>query len=113
MNDEPEILSNSDKPEYIICAAIWLNDGGDYPHQPKNIETGFVVCGRRHHNCIATAVILNKWILKGLKESSGKTVQGFLTSKDRFIDRREGGELALSQNQILEPTDCLFSEDLY
>ncbi len=22
--------------------------------QPKNIESGFIICGRRHHNCFAT-----------------------------------------------------------
>lgn len=43
----------------------------------------------------------------------GEAIEGFLTSKDRFVDRKEGGEIAFAANQIPEPTDCLFSEDLY
>lgn len=36
--------------EYILCASIHFDDGKVHEHQPKNIKTGFVVCGRRHHN---------------------------------------------------------------
>ena len=43
--------------ERILCAAIWYNDGKKHVHQPINIETGFVICGRRHHNCIGIADI--------------------------------------------------------
>lgn len=46
-------------------------------------------------------------------EAKGAGVQGFLTSKDRFVDRREGGNVAFAANQIPEHTICLFSEDLY
>lgn len=38
--------------EYILCAAIWYDDGKEYPHQPVNIKEGYVWCGRRHHNII-------------------------------------------------------------
>jgi len=50
-----EILSNSEKPEYVICAANHFNDGKQYEHQPKNIKQGFIVTGRRHHNCFFIA----------------------------------------------------------
>ncbi len=40
--------------EYILSAANYYNDGKKHEHQPNNIEIGFVVCGRRHHNCIGT-----------------------------------------------------------
>jgi hypothetical protein len=33
--------------EYIICSAIWFRDGKKYEMQPKNIESGFVISGRR------------------------------------------------------------------
>lgn len=46
------------KKEFIICAAIWYNDGKEHIHQPKNIKKGFVICGRSHHNCYATASAL-------------------------------------------------------
>jgi len=96
------------KPEYIICAAIHVDDGLKHQHQPKNIKTGIVLCGRRHHNIIYNfnALVFGK--LKSKDEN-----QGFLTSKDRFVDRKEAGEIAFAAKQIPEPTKCLFSEDLY
>ena len=100
----------------IICSAIWFDDGVDtYVHQPKNIETGFVICGRRHHNCFTTIAIL-----MGLKKerSFKDDIQGFLTSDDLFVSREEAWIIAEKAGQILEnpnrfTTGRLFSEDLY
>jgi len=115
--------------EYIVCAAIHYDDGEKYAHQPKNIEQGIVICGKGHHNCIAT--------LAGLKGRDnydrGKLVpksQGFLTSFDRFVSRKEGYIIALNAKQIKPripnkeldeflgliengETNILTSEDLY
>jgi len=33
--------------EFILCAAIWINDKQKHEQQPDNIELGFVICGRR------------------------------------------------------------------
>lgn len=101
---------SADKPEYIICAAIWFKDGNKHEHQPKNVDNGFVVCGRRHHNCFMIASIC---IADGYSEVKGDAVQGFLTSKDRFLDRKEAAELACKNGQCARETNCLFSEDLY
>lgn len=100
-------MNPRDKPEYIICAAIHYEDGKEYVHQPKNITTGFVVCGRRHHNIIAVVSQI-----AGMRTGDSAT-QGFLTSKDRFVDRNEGGQIAYQNGQCGELTNCLFSEDLY
>ena len=99
--------------EYIICAAIWFKDGEKHTHQPVNIESGFVVCGRRHHNCYIIAEIMNAEIIEKMDEINQRAIQGFLTSTDRFVDRKEGGKIAFDAQQILRETDCLFSEDLY
>jgi hypothetical protein len=40
-------------------------------------------------------------------------VQGFLTSDDRFVDRREAAKIALAAGQVKEELKVLFSEDLY
>jgi len=32
--------------EFILCAAIWINDKQKHEQQPDNIELGFVICGR-------------------------------------------------------------------
>jgi hypothetical protein len=39
--------------------------------------------------------------------------QGFLTNTDRFVDRKEAGQIAFDAGQIKEETKRLFSEDLY
>jgi hypothetical protein len=40
--------------DFILCSAIWINDNQVHKQQPENIEIGFVICGRRHHNCYQT-----------------------------------------------------------
>ena len=92
--------------EYILCSAIHFNDGISYVHQPKNIETGYVICGRRHHNIFAT-----QRILKPNKPKD--VVQGFITNLDRFVDRKEGLKIALKANQTSKDGKRLISEDLY
>lgn len=93
---------------YIICSAIHFVNTKEYVHQPKNIKTGIVMTGRRHHN-----VFTNMAALGIDHKQYDAMVQGFLTSDDRFVDRKEGGRIAYEAKQIDKPTECLFSEDLY
>ena len=95
--------------EYILCAAIWFDDGKVHDHQPVNIKTGYVICGHRHHNCFMTAGILDpeRGYLKHEKE------QGFLTDENRFVGREEAGTIAYREGQTKELKEKLFSEDLY
>lgn len=97
--------------EYILCAAIHYDDGNVYVHQPKNIKTGFVVAGRRHHNCFTTVAILRD----GKPYSGVNKIQGFLTNTDRFVDRIEAYEIAKEAKQLLNESSKppLMSEDLY
>jgi len=101
--------------EYILCAAVWFNDDKTYEHQPRNIKTGIVVCGRRHHNCFLTAFSLNgeERIQTDVREGKRKVIQGFITDADRFVDRKEGAQIAFDAGQILSETKALASEDLY
>ena len=110
--------------EKILCAAIYFNDGIRREGQPKNIETGFVVTGRRHHNCYSTLqaiadTIGMKEILKNQIERIDRDHQGFITSSDRYVDRKEGFKIAKENNQIFhkmhdkENEGVLISEDLY
>jgi hypothetical protein len=111
--------------EYIICAANHYNDDKKHVHSPKNIEQGFVICGRRHHNCIAIFAQM-----MGFFENGGYTeeamdihkteIQGFLTNTDRFVNRKEAYKIAYEANQIIGPNKGyaensigLTSEDLY
>jgi len=104
------------KPEFILCAAIYYRDGQHYDHQPRNVESGFVVTGRRHHNCIRTYNILTGLNHRRDKEH-GDPISGFITSLDRFVDRAEAAVIALARGQtdltIMRYPDTLFSEDLY
>lgn len=115
--------------EIIICSAIHFDDGKEYAHQPNNIKTGFVVCGRRHHNCYNVLASLGKAL--GLEERIRVIIQvvdrdsqGFLTNKNKFVDRKEGMKIAKAANQLINPalhpeddgiltSEDLYSEDLY
>ena len=112
--------------EFIICAAIWINDKTEHTQQPENIEIGFVVCGRRHHNCYQTIKDLKGDVneyFKSLnyKDEDYRDHQGFITSLDRYVNRKEGWIIAKANNQIQfgltasEGVDesILISENLY
>lgn len=113
-DDEPVVPQHVAKgEEFIICAAIWYDDGIERPHLPRNIKTGIVSSGWRHGNCIT---ILATLFPAGDYKNGGTdkhTVQGFLTSEGYFVDRKEAGEIAYKVKQTTRKTDFLFSEDLY
>lgn len=96
--------------EYIICSAIFFDDNQKHVHTPKNIDTGFVICGHRHHNVFAILKILECNRLK-----YADNIQGFLTNTNRFVDRIEGLEIAKNANQIVNEAKSgeLYSENLY
>lgn len=98
--------------ERILCSAIWLTEVERAHHRPINTPDGVVYCGYRHNHCIATIVASTG---KRLHEH-GNHVQGFLTNKNRFVDRVEGGRIAVACGQIEKlrfSKDELYSEDLY
>jgi len=60
-------------------------------------------------NCLYQMVAIT-----GLKQNeAGKEIQGFLTNKNRFVDRKEGAQIAYRSGQIEELKETLFSEDLW
>lgn len=114
--------------EFILCAAIWINDKQKHDQQPENIEIGFVICGRRHHNCYQTIKDLKGDVNTYFKsldmsEDNYREHQGFITSFDRYVNRKEGWSIAKSNNQIQfglkasesenETDSILISENLY
>ena len=101
---------NNGKTEYIMCAANYYDDGKDHSHQPYNIDKGFVVCGWRHGCCGMTYMALNK---KAKRWDDCE--QGFLTNKNRFLNRAESLELVKSTGQLTKPIigGELTSEDLW
>lgn len=100
------------REEYILCAAVWFDDGINRKEWSLNGKTGYVICGRRHHNCFASAYYLDP----ERKYKKFEKEQGFITNKDRFVSRVEAAEIAFLAGQIYQRTEHpmgLFSEDLY
>lgn len=97
---------NNGEREYVMCAAIHIDDGEHYKFKPYNIDTGLVYCGWRHSCIIET--------IKDYRTFEDK-IQGFLTNKNRFLTRAEALELVKSNGQLTEPIigGVLTSEDLW
>ena len=96
--------------EYILCAAIWYKDFPLANYQPKNVDRGVVLCGHRHAGIIAQHVTL----MGKRAAEMGEYEQGFITSENRFIDRKEGMKIASDGGQVLSyNSGQLYSEDLY
>ncbi len=101
------------KKQFIVCSAIWYKDDKKRVFSPKNIKTGIVVCGLRHNNCFEILVELFPSKDQNKLEYKGKIKQGFLTSDNRFVDRKEAAKIAFQSNQTDILKKGLFSEDLY
>jgi len=104
--------------EKIICSAVWFKDLSlkkeDWDiglMRPINCDKGIVFCGHRHHQCIYQMVAMT-----GLRQCEvGEDIQGFLTNKNRFVDRFEGAKIFLNESPYnkLNFGNKLYSEDLY
>ena len=106
--------------EYILSAAIWYKDGTEAPRGfiAQNIDSGAVIGQWRHGNIINIRATNPLWNAKKLAERRGEPpmeikkhedtlsyfdeVDGFITSKGRFVDRWQAAELALLCGQIDE-----------
>jgi hypothetical protein len=90
--------------EFILCAALNFN--------------GSIICGHRHSDCYKTLIEVIKVKEEDLPLRDN---QGFLTSLNRYVDRKEGWIIAKRNKQIqfgLEVSDngedsALISENLY
>ena len=88
--------------EYILCSAINYND--------------IIISGKRHKDCYK---ILNALVNNVIEP--GREHQGFLTSENRFVNRKDAWVISKNNNQIkfgLEASDNgenseLISENLY
>lgn len=103
------------RSEHIVMAAIHYEDGIKREHQPTNVKSGIVVGGLRHTHCLMT---LHYLLGENYKVSlAGPRNQGFVTSNNRFVFRKEALTIAIKRNQLIcnphNPRIGLFSEDLY
>jgi hypothetical protein len=107
-------LHEEDKQERIVCAAIWYSEiplikpKAAEIARPKNINNGIVICGLRHANCILT-----KSALTGFTDyEAGHNEQGFITTQNRFVDRKEAAVIALACGQVTELKYFTMSKEL-
>lgn len=91
--------------EYIMCAANYVNDGIDHNYKPYNIDKGLVYSGWRHPSIFETMP----------KGSTIHCVEGFLTTKNRFLTRNKAFELVKVTGQLKNDLigSILTSEDLW
>jgi hypothetical protein len=105
--------------EYILCASNWYNDGEKHTHAPINVHRGFVVCGRRHHNCIDIFAMIVGFPYDDKGNRIHRTeVQGFLTNTNRFVSRKEALIIATEAKQLIHEVKLdsnvgLTSEDVW
>jgi hypothetical protein len=101
-------MVNAAPLETVICAAIRLPDGR-------------VIRGHRHDGCILYAKAMVDYEAKP-GNGAGSTwhpsmcrEQGFVTSRNRYVDRYEGMRLQIAAGLIADGRSGqqLFSEDLY
>jgi len=111
----PSMEDKETDREFILCSANHYDDGIEHSYSPKNIKTGFVVCGHRHHNCIGTfAQMVGFPYSDEAHKLQNTEEQGFLTNTNRFVDRKEACRIAILANQISDTQkETLYSEDLY
>ena len=102
---------NNGIEEYVMCAAIYIDDGKDYMFKPYNIDKGLVYCGWRHP-CIFETMPYKQSEIRRL---GYKEIQGFLTNKNRFLSRDEAEILVKENGQLKQKMigGCLTSEDLW
>lgn len=89
----------TDNKEIVICAAVKATDGT-------------IIRGHRHSDCIRAMKYYD------LKPSTSPSAQGFITSMNRYVTRKQGRKLqdaagikSASPEGYMGST--LFSEDLY
>ena len=101
-NSFDEDIKKLVEKEFVICAAIRMKDG-------------YIIRGHRHSDAIATM----KGIPRYKDEWAFGEDQGFVTSKNRYVTRKEGYEIQKAagieshdkENPYVERE--LYSEDLY
>lgn len=97
--------------EQIICSAIWYKEViPRAAHRPINTPGGVVLCGFRHGDIISQVLPL----IGKRQFELGEHVQGFLTNKNRFVNRHEAAIIHIANGHSLKYHSLeLFSEDLY
>lgn len=71
------------------------------------IDSGTIFTGNNHGEIIVTITKVNK-----ILEVIGQEKQGFITSTNRFVGRKEAAEIAFKAGQVDKQVEGLMSEDI-
>jgi hypothetical protein len=98
--------------EKILCAAIHYENLPKPVHSVKNKDKGLTLCGHDHAAIIGLCTVL----LNKKQHELQPYEQGFLTSENRFVDRKEAWEIAVRAKQLMNVKNLnggtLYSEDI-
>ncbi len=118
-----DLMSRRFKVEYILCAALYIDNGSDKPARRSHAypRTGMMLCAWRHGDCYVPLQTITDRLTPEERDEYDSTLeyclggryQGFLTSTGRFVDRKEAADIAYNAGQIAEPLPMLTSENLY
>jgi len=99
---------NNGETELIMCAAVHVDDRIEHRYQPYNIDKGIVFCGWRYP-CIFSQ------IRAAYGDKYSDSIQGFLTTKNRFLSRSESIDMVMQNGQLKKGLigGILKSEDLW
>lgn len=87
-------IEMSEETEVIKHAAVIAKDGR-------------FLMGKSHADCFHQAKNI------GVETHSNANCQGFISSKGRFLDRKEAAVVAVEAGQVRNGIEILFSEDLW
>ncbi|MFA5174762.1 MAG: hypothetical protein WC438_06290 [Candidatus Pacearchaeota archaeon] len=96
---EKEEEVRKDKTEKIICAAV--------------LYKRKIYRGHRHCHAIQAMNDELSWKMSREKLCKINYEQGFITTENRFVLRKEAADIAFKTGQIKEKIDDLYSENLY
>lgn len=110
-----------ERPEAILCSAVYVDDGVKRARTYVYPETGILFGGCRHVDCL---VAFEDWKSKLTQEEINKiddiderqlcgTRQGFVTTRGRYVGREEAGDIARAAGQWDQLTRQLYSEDVW
>jgi hypothetical protein len=115
-----EYICVSWQHERILCAAIWVDTGKAEPPRRTYTypKTGLLFTGWRHCDCFVTLDAWADLLPSGERKRIGEEQiaglhQGFLTSRGRFVDRKEAMTIARAAGQTNKTKVSLTSEDIY
>lgn len=91
--------------EKILCAAIHIDNGIEYPHGQRSVIKGFVIGGFSHDE-------IRKAILCMIMRERAIQHDGFLTTHNRFVSRKTAANIAYNAGQIKKQIAELISDDI-